>query len=56
MLCILVNFLSRAHVKRGKSLNDLDSGTSVGRFFFFFSSDGAASTAVKGLRLTISVT
>ena len=32
--------------KRRKSLNDLKSGTSIGRF----SSDGAASTAVKGLR------
>ena len=30
----------------GKSLNDSESGASIGRF----SSDGAASTAVKGLR------
>ena len=37
-----------AHAKRGKSLNDLKSGTSIGRF----SSDGAASTAVKGLRVS----
>ena len=52
MLCIKVEVLSRAQAKRVKSLNDLESGTSVGRF----SSDGAASMAVKGLRLTISVT
>ena len=45
MLCILVEVLSRAHVKRGKSLNDFKFGTSTGRF----SSAGAASTAVKGL-------
>ena len=32
--------------KTGKSLNDFKFGTSVGRF----SSDGAASTAMKGLR------
>ena len=44
----------RAHAKRGKkkrkekkSLNGLKSGTSIGRF----SSDGAANTAVKRLRL-----
>ena len=44
-LCILVEVLSRVLAKREKSLNDLESGTSTGRF----SSDGAASTAVKGL-------
>ena len=35
-------------MKRGKGLNDFKCGTSIGRF----SSDGAASTAVKGLRYT----
>ena len=45
VLCILVEVLSRVHANRGKSLNDFKFGTSVGRF----SSDGAASTAVKGL-------
>ena len=45
MLCILVEVLSRAQVKRGKSLNDFKFGASVGRF----SSEGAASKAVKGL-------
>ena len=45
ILCILVEILSRAQAKTGESLNDFKFGTSVGRF----SSDGAASTAVKGL-------
>ena len=45
MLCILVDVLSSAHAKRRESLNDLKSGTSIGRF----SNDGAASTTVKGL-------
>ena len=40
-----VEVLSRANAKSGKSLNDFKFGPSVGRF----SSDGAASTAVKGL-------
>ena len=31
--CILVEVLSRAHVKRGKSRSDFKFGTSVGRFF-----------------------
>ena len=43
-LCILIEVLSRAHAKEG-SLNDLKSGTSTNCFL----SDGAASTAVKGL-------
>ena len=43
--CILIEVLSRADAKRGKRLNDFKSGTSIGRF----SSDSAASTAVKGL-------
>ena len=34
-----------------KSLNDLESGTSVGRF----SSDGAAGMAVEGLRLNYHI-
>ena len=46
MLCILLEVLSRAHANRGKSLNDFKFGTSIGRF----SSNGAESTAVKGLR------
>ena len=45
VLCILVEVLSRAQAKSGKSLNDFKFGTSIGRF----PSDGAASTAVKGL-------
>ena len=45
ILCILVEVLSRVQTKRVKRLNDFRFGTSIGRF----SSDGAASTAVKGL-------
>ena len=45
VLYILVEVFSRAHAKTGKSLNHFKFGTSVGRF----SSDGAASMAVKGL-------
>jgi len=45
MLCILVEVLSNAQAKKGKSFNHFTFGTSVGRF----SRDGAASTAVKGL-------
>ena len=45
ILCILVEVRSHAHANRGKSLNDVKFGTSVGRF----PSDSAASTAVKGL-------
>ena len=44
MLCILVGVLLRAHVKRGKCLNDFKFGTSIGPHFL---SDGAASMAVK---------
>ena len=47
ILCILAEVLSRAHAKRGNSRNDFYSGTSIGHF----SSDGAASTAAKGLRV-----
>ena len=50
ILCNLVEGLSRAPAKRGKSLNDFKFSTSVGRF----SSDGAAGTAVKGLILSAS--
>ena len=46
ILCSLVEVLSRGHAKRGKIRNNFKFDTSVGRF----SSDGAASTAVKGLR------
>ena len=42
VLCILVEVPSRAHAKRAKSLDDFKFGR--------FSSDGAASTAVKGLK------
>ena len=45
MLCILIEFLSRAHAKVWKSHNDFKFGTSVGHF----PSDRAASVAVKGL-------
>ena len=45
VLCVLVDILSSALAKRGKSLNGFKFGTPVGRF----SSDGAASRAVKGL-------
>ena len=40
-------------MKGGKSLNDFNFGTLIGRFFvgFFFLRDGAASTAVKGFNL-----
>ena len=46
VLCILVEVLSRARVKRENSLNGFKFGASVGHF----SSDGAASAAVKGLK------
>ena len=49
LLCILLEVLSRALAKKGKSLNGFKVGTSVGRF----SSDGAASTAVKGGLITL---
>ena len=45
VLCVLVEVLSRARAKSGESLNGFKFGTSVSRF----SSDAAASTAVKGL-------
>ena len=45
LLCILVEVLTRANVKRGKRLNDLKFGT----FISCFLSNGAASMAVKGL-------
>ena len=45
ILCILIEVLSRADAKKGKRLMISKFGTSVG----CFSSDGAASTAVKGL-------
>ena len=49
----MVEVLLRAHVKRVESLIDFKFGTSVGRF----STGGAASTAVKGLKGgTVSVT
>ena len=46
ILCILVEVLLRVHAKRRKCLNDFKSGASTGRF----SSGGAASTSVKGLK------
>ena len=45
VLCILIEILSRGHAKRGKGLNDFKFGT----FIRPFTSDGAASMAVKGL-------
>ena len=48
ILCILIEIVSRARAKGGKSLNDFKFGTIVGRF----QSDGVASMAVK--RLTTS--
>ena len=50
VLCVLVEVLSRAHAKREKSLNGFKFGTSTGRF----SSDVAASTAVKGLKAAVT--
>ena len=47
-LCILIEILSRAHDKRGKSLNDFTFGTFISRF----PSDGAACMAMKGLKVT----
>ena len=47
ILGILIEILSRDHVNGKKGLNDFKFGTFVGRFW----SDGAASMAVKGLRL-----
>ena len=44
VLCILLEVLSCAGVKKGKSLNDFKFGTSIGHFL----NDGVASTAVKG--------
>ena len=46
VLCIWVEVLLRAHAKSGESLNDFKFG-SCSRF----SSDAAASTAVKGLSI-----
>ena len=46
ILYILVEVLSLAQAKRGESLHDFKFGAFIGRF----SSDSAASTAVKGLR------
>ena len=46
VLWIWVEVLPRARAKWRKSLNDFKCGTSIGSF----SSDGAACTAVKGLR------
>ena len=51
ILCILVEVLSRAHVKSENWFNDFKFGTSVGHF----SSNGAASTAVKGLKWSLSL-
>ena len=45
ILCILIEFPSHAHAKRGKNLNDFKFGTSIGHF----PSDRVASMAVKGL-------
>ena len=50
VLCVLVDILSSALAKRGKSLNGFKFGTPVGRF----SSDGAASRAVNGLNTHLS--
>ena len=47
VLCILVEVLSRAQVTRGESLNL--SNLAVGSFL----SDGAESTAVKGLKSSL---
>ena len=47
ILCILIQILLCAHAKGGKGLNDFKFGTFVDRF----QSDGAASMAVKGLKL-----
>ena len=47
ILCILVEVLSCARAKKRKRLNDFKFGTSVGHVL----SDGAASTAVKGLNM-----
>ena len=46
ILCILIEIVSRARAKGGKSLNDFKFGTIVGRF----QSDGVASMAMKGLK------
>ena len=46
ILCLLVEVLSRAHAKRGKSLNDFKFGVFIG----CFSNDGAASMAMKGFK------
>ena len=48
MMCILVEVLLRANAKRGICFNDFKFGTSIGRHF---SSDGAASMAVKGFMM-----
>ena len=47
VLWIWVGVLSRAHAKSGESLNDFKFGSCISRF----SSDAAASTAVKGLSI-----
>jgi len=46
ILCILIETISRAHAKGGKSLSGFKFGTFVGRF----PSAGGASMAVKGLK------
>ena len=48
----VIEILSPAHAKGEKSLNDFKFGTFAGRF----PSDGAASMAVKGLSVTLTVT
>ena len=46
----LIEIFSRVHAKGKKGLNDFKFGIFIGRF----ESDGAASMAVKGLRLRLN--
>ena len=46
VLCVLTEVLSLAHAKRGESPNGFRFGTFIARS----QTDGAASTAVKGLK------
>ena len=49
VIVILIEVLSRAHAKWGKSLNDFQFGIFTGRF----PGDGAASMTMKGLKLVL---
>ena len=51
ILCILIEILTRAHAKRGQSLNDFKFGTFIGRL----PCDTVANMAVKRLTFNIYI-